>query len=64
MFSHLETCKFQVKNQTSSGTSLEVQWQRLHALNGWDQHLVLHQGIRAHIPQLSVHLPSLRVPVW
>lgn len=51
-------------NKISSGTSLEVQCLRLCATSGRDQHLVLRQGMRAHIPQQSVHLPRHRVPVW
>ena len=36
------------------GTSVVVQWLRLHTLNAGGQGLIPDQGIRFHMPQLKI----------
>ena len=44
------------------GTSLVVQWLRLHTPNEGSPGLTPGQGIRSHIPQLRAHVPQLKIP--
>ena len=44
------------------GTSLVVQWLRLHAPNAKGLGLIPHQGTRSHRLQLIVFLPQLKIP--
>ena len=41
------------------GTSVVVQWLRLHALNAQDPGLIPGQGTRSHMPQLRVLMAQL-----
>ena len=49
--------KFNIK-KTNSGTSLVVQWLRLHAPNAGDPGLIPGQGTRFHMPQLRSATPN------
>ena len=44
-----------------SGTSLVVQWLRLHTPNAGGLGSIPGQGTRAHMPQLSVPMRQLKV---
>ena len=44
------------------GTSLAVQWLRLHAPNAGGLDLIPGQGTRSHMPQLRVRMPQLKDP--
>ena len=46
-----------------SGTSLVVQWLRLHAPNAGGLGSIPGQGTRSCMPQLRVHMPQLRSPL-
>ena len=43
------------------GTSVVVQWLRLHTLNAGGQGLIPDQGIRYHMPQLKIKDPVCRI---
>ena len=45
------------------GTSLGVQWLRLHSPNARVPGSIPGQGTRPHMPQLRVHMPQLKVPL-
>ena len=45
-------------------TSLAIQWLRLRAPSAGGQGLNPGQGTRCHMPQLRVHRPQLRDPVY
>ena len=51
-----------VNENVYSGTSLVVQWLRLHIPNAGDPDSIPGQGIRAHMPQLRDHMPQLKNP--
>ena len=42
------------------GTSLVVQWLRLHARNAGGPGLICGQGVRSHMPQLRVRVLQLK----
>ena len=44
------------------GTSLVVQWLRLHAPNAGGPGSIPDQGTRSHMPQLRVLMPQLKIP--
>ena len=44
------------------GTSLLVQWLRLHAPNAGDQGSVSGQGTRSRMLQLRARMPQLKIP--
>ena len=44
------------------GTSLGVQWLRLHAPNAGAPGSIRDQGTRSHTLQLRVHIPKLKIP--
>ena len=44
------------------GTSLVVQWLRLHTPNAGDPGSIPGQGTRCRMPQLSIHMPQVKVP--
>ena len=43
----------QFPSRSGAGTSLVVQWLRLHAPNAGDPGLIPGQGTRSHMPQLK-----------
>ena len=57
LWKNLNSCL--VKNLIS-GTSLVVQWLRLHAPNAGGQGSIPGQGTRAHMPQLRVLEPQFK----
>ncbi|TEA28872.1 hypothetical protein DBR06_SOUSAS4010089, partial [Sousa chinensis] len=44
------------------GTSLVVQWLRLHTPNAGSPGSIPGQGTRSHMPQLRVRVPQLKIP--
>ena len=46
----------------SAGTSLVVQWLRLHTPNAGGPGLIPGQEIRSRLPQLRVHMLQLKIP--
>ena len=44
------------------GTSLLVQWLRLHTPNAGDQGSIPGQGTRSHMLQLRARMPQLKTP--
>ena len=44
------------------GTSLVVQWLRLHAVNARGQGLIPGQGTRSHVLQLRVRMVQVKIP--
>ena len=44
------------------GTSLVVQWLRLHAPNAGGPGLIPGQGTRSHMLQLRVRMPQIKIP--
>ena len=50
------------KNKEDTGTSLVVQWLRLHIYNAGDLGSIPGQGTGSHMPQLRVHTPQLKIP--
>ena len=48
--------------ENNPGTSLVVQWLRLHTPNAGGSGLIPGQGTRSHMPQLRVHMPQLKIP--
>ena len=45
----------------SGGTSLVVQWLRLHAPNAGGLGSIPGQGTRSYMPQLRVRMPQLKI---
>ena len=56
---YLEKMKTLIKKDTR-GTSLVVQWLRLHTPNTGGLGSIPGQGTRSHVPQLRVRGPQLR----
>ena len=50
-----------LKNNWRGGTSLVVQWLRLHAPNARGMGSIPGQGTRSHMPPLRVHMPQLKI---
>ena len=56
------TLMFESVHSRSPETSLVVPWLRLHALNTGGPGSIPGQGTRAHMLQLSVCMPQLKIP--
>ena len=49
------------KNHALQGTSLVVQWLRLHAPKAGSLGLISSQGSRSYMPQLGICIPQLKI---
>ena len=50
-----------LESEMRQGTSLVVQWLRLHTPNAGDPGSIPGQGTRCHMPQLSIYMPQIKV---
>ena len=50
-----------LESEMRQGTSLVVQWLRLHTPNAGDPGSIPGQGTRCHMSQLSIYMPQIKV---